>query len=126
MDKLREKETGSACRTARDMGMASCAWAQSLAMIPTARDRGLETQRNDLGAGGGTGKAWQGQGMDALAGMELWAEPRTLLTHLQNMPFIQVADTTVCRAKIFIVQLHRIQWKKARGFLAQQMCITGP
>lgn len=124
VDKLREKETGSAGRAAGDTGTAPCARARSPATIPTAGDRVLATQRNDLGAGGGTGKAWRGRGADALAGMELRAEPRAPLARLQNMPFIQVADTAVCQAKIFIIQLRWIQWKEARGFLAQWMRIT--
>lgn len=78
------------------------------------------------GAGGGTGKAWQGQGVDALSGTELWAEPRALLACLLNMSFIKVADTAVCQAKIFIVQLLWMQWKEARGFLAQPVHIPGP
>ena len=54
-------------------------------MTPTAGDRGLETPRNYFGAGGRTGKAWQGQREDASAGTELWAEPKAPLMCLQNI-----------------------------------------
>lgn len=61
MDKLREKETGSTGRAAGDTGTSPCTPAQPPGDT-NSRHRGLGTQGNVLGAAGGMGKAWQGQG----------------------------------------------------------------